>query len=113
MSGCANGANASAGLDMLRGCSGARHPDRKLRHAGKRGQQVVGFVEDMNLRVAFAPGGREKNAGLAAGVERDIGGEAGAAAGLFNHCGRRGRVAEMNPGKADAGRVAGMAQAIG
>jgi hypothetical protein len=82
------------------------------RHVGKRGEQVVGFVEEIDFGVAFTPCGGEKDPGLAAGAEGDVGCEAGAAAGFLHDCGGGGGVAELDPSQADAGWIAGMAQAL-
>ena len=72
-------------------------------------EEIIGFVEEVDGGVAFAPCGREEDAGLAAGAEGDVGGEARAASGFLQDCRGSGGVAELNPSKADAGWIAGMA----
>ena len=69
-------------------------------------------MEEVDLGFSFAPSGGEKNAGLATGDEGDVGGKAGAAACFLQDCGWGGGVAGLNPSHADAGRIAGVTEAL-
>jgi hypothetical protein len=48
-------------------CRGRAYFGWERRNVGEGGKQVIGFVKEIDLGVAFAPCGGEKNAGLAAG----------------------------------------------
>jgi len=91
---------------------GVAHFRWKRRYVGQRGEKVVGFVEQVDGGVAFAPRGGEEDAGLAVGAEGDVGGEAGSTAGFLHDCGWGGRVAELNPSHAYASWIAGVAEAL-
>ena len=94
--------------------SSARDVDfgRERRKVGQGSEQVVGFVEKVDLGVAVAFGDCEEDAGLALGTEGDVGAEACAATSLFQDRRGAGWVAELNPSEADAGGVACMAEAV-
>ncbi len=60
----------------------------------------------------YVLGGSDKYANVALGIERDIGGVAGAAAGFLNDRGWIIRLAEVHPTQADAVGNTGAAQAL-
>lgn len=85
---------------------------REGRHVGEGGEEVVGFVVEVDLPLAFAFGGGEEDAGSAIGAERDVGGEAGAASGFFEEGRGVGWIPDLNPGQSDAGWIACVTEAL-
>ena len=97
---------------MLAGRRGAVHFGWQRRDIGQGGEKIVGFVEEVDFGVAFAPCGGQEDSGLAAGAEGDVGSEAGASSGFLHQRGGCIRAADLNPGETDSGWIAGMTQAL-
>jgi hypothetical protein len=88
------------------------HFGRKRRNVGQGCEEVIRFVEEIDLRFAMAVGDGDKDAGLALGAQGQVSGESGAASGLLHDGGRAVRGTDLNPSQADAGCIAGMAEAL-
>ena len=69
--------------------------------SGEIDEEIVGSAEK-SWALTSAVRGSDKYAGVMAGTKRDVGGEAGAAAGFFNDCGWIIGFVEMHPAQADA-----------
>ena len=69
-------------------------------------------MKEIDVPGTGAIGGGEEDAGLAAGIDGNVGGKAGAAAGFLQDQGGACGVAELDPAEADAGGVSGVAEAL-
>ena len=78
---------------------------------GEIEKQIVASAENVSSRMS-AVSGSDKYANVAPGIERDVGGEAGAAAGFLNDHGWIIRLIEVHPPEADAVGNSGAPEAL-